>query len=127
MDAGDLGLPDFQRSFIWTPSDVVELLRTVARVWPCGTFLLQEGPQPFACKPITGAPALKAEPKLLVLDGQQRITALYNAVREKGKETYYVDTAQLAAADESYPFTGWSPDLLARAKAIVWIDSGRSA
>ena len=30
-------------------------------------------------------------------------------------------------ANLAYPFTGWSPDLLARAKAIVWIDSGRSA
>ena len=29
--------------------------------------------------------------------------------------------------DPQYPFTGWSPDLLARAKAVVWIDSGRSA
>ena len=35
--------------------------------------------------------------------------------------------AKAKLVQTKYPFTGWSPDLLARAKAIVSIDSGRSA
>lgn len=99
IDSGDLGLPEFQRSFIWGPTNVIDLLRTVARLWPCGTFLLQEGPQPFASKALEGAPALKARPRLLVLDGQQRLTALYHALRERSNDTYYVDMKKLAASD----------------------------
>ncbi len=99
VDAAELALPEFQRDFIWKPGDVVKLLQTVARQWPCGTFLLQEGPQPFASKPINRAPALNAQPKLLVLDGQQRLTALYHAIREKGQETYFVDIGKLRESE----------------------------
>lgn len=95
VDAAELGLPEFQRDFIWSPGDIVKLLQTVARQWPCGTFLLQEGPQPFACKPLDGAPSLRERTKLLILDGQQRLTGLYHAIREKGRETYFVDVKRL--------------------------------
>lgn len=95
IDSGDLGMPEFQRNFIWLPGNVVDLLRTVARQWPCGTFLLQNGPQPYACKPLQGARGLKTKLKLLVLDGQQRLTALFQAFRERGDETYFVDMKRL--------------------------------
>jgi hypothetical protein len=51
-DDGLLGLPEFQRNFIWKPKDIADLLRTVARDWPAGSFLLLEGPQEFAAKPL---------------------------------------------------------------------------
>jgi hypothetical protein len=98
VDAGDLGLPEFQRDFIWKPGDIIKLLQTIARQWPCGTFLLQEGSQELASKPLDGAPRLKQQPKLLVLDGQQRLTALYHAIRGQGHETYFVKMADLETA-----------------------------
>lgn len=92
VDKQKLGIPEFQRDFVWSPSQVAELLRTVARDWPCGTFLMQEGPQDlYACRAIEGAPSLRRAPTLIILDGQQRITALYHALRERGSEIYYVD------------------------------------
>lgn len=99
-DEGTLGIPEFQRPFIWRPPAIADLLRTVARSWPAGSFLLLKGPQDFACKPLRGAPPLIKEPTLLILDGQQRITALYQAFGDQAPETYYVDMMALLAAGE---------------------------
>ena len=65
-------------------------MRTIARSWPAGRFLLLEGPQDFLPKPIDGAPALVRSPKLLVLDGQQRVTSIYQVLREQAQESYYI-------------------------------------
>lgn len=99
-DAGTLGLPEFQRNFIWRPPAIADLLRTVARNWPAGSFLLLKGPQAFASKPLDGAPPLVKEPTLLVLDGQQRITALYQAFGDHSSETYFVDMRGLLEVGE---------------------------
>lgn len=48
-----------------------------------------EGPQEFACKALEGAPNLKT-PELLILDGQQRMTALYQALTDTADEVYYI-------------------------------------
>lgn len=99
-DEGTLGLPEFQRNFIWRPPAIADLLRTVARNWPAGSFLLLKGPQDFASKPLRGAPQLVKEPTLLILDGQQRITALYQAFGDQAPETYYVDMKALLKMGE---------------------------
>src|SRR5262249_29264657 len=94
LDAADketLGIPEFQRDFVWSPQQIAELIRTVARDWPCGAFLIEEPSEPlFACRAVDGAPRLRKPPTLIIVDGQQRITALYHALRERGDETYYV-------------------------------------
>lgn len=96
-----LGLPDFQREYIWRPPDVADLLCTVARDWPAGSFLLLAGPREFACKEVDGAPPLgNKDPTLLILDGQQRITALYQAFTGESREVYYVDIRALQEVGE---------------------------
>jgi len=125
-----LAIPEFQRDFVWTPSQIAELLRTVARDWPCGTFLMQESPRDqFACRAVDGAPTLRRTPSLVVLDGQQRLTALYHAVREKGDETYYITMREALAADEleddhvqykkTQRFRSLYPDLATEARSGV--------
>lgn len=92
IDSGEIALPEFQRDFIWQPPAIADLLRTVARQWPAGTFLVlevEDKPE-FAFKPLKGA-AKTRRPKILILDGQQRTTALYHALTERAGETYYVD------------------------------------
>jgi hypothetical protein len=93
-EQGALGLPEFQRNFIWRPPAVADLLRTVARNWPAGSFLLLEGPQDFACKSLEGAPPLGTA-TLLILDGQQRMTGLYQALRDQAQEMYYVEMTKV--------------------------------
>jgi uncharacterized protein with ParB-like and HNH nuclease domain len=79
--AGQLQLPDFQRSWVWKDDGLRALLASVSRSFPVGTSMtLQTGGEVnFKPRLIEGAPAASAsvEPDALVLDGQQRITSLY--------------------------------------------------
>ena len=131
IDSGEIALPEFQRDFIWQPPAVADLLRTVARQWPAGTFLvleIEDKPE-FAFKELKGAPKTD-NPKILILDGQQRTTALYHALTERAGETYFVDMGAIAEAGEfeddhlrflkTTRFARDYPDLeaLARAKIV---------
>jgi hypothetical protein len=102
IDAGEIALPEFQRDFKWKPPLVADMLRTVLRQWPPGTFLLLdvEGKPDFAIKGLDGAPPLAKRQRILILDGQQRSTAIYQALTNRADEVYFVDLGQVAAADE---------------------------
>lgn len=84
VDEGAIALPEFQRQYRWGDAEVRSLLATVLLGWPAGLLLLMEAPtdQFFAMRPIEGGPDLNVtEVRHLILDGQQRITALYEAFR----------------------------------------------
>ena len=94
IDAGDLALPEFQRDYKWPVDYRVELIRSLLRDWPIGTFLLLEQTKPKAllmARAIERAPKCKTKPRYLILDGQQRMTALYHAMRGIGGYVFYVD------------------------------------
>lgn len=101
IDNGRIALPEFQRDFEWRPPAVAELLLSIARRWPIGSFLLLEidDPPPFAIRQLADAPAPKS-PDRLILDGQQRSTAVYQAFGDHSKETYFVDLGRLAKDGE---------------------------
>lgn len=101
IEAGEIALPEFQRDFLWQPPAIADLLRTVARQWPAGTFLVLEvEDQPaFAFKALKNAPPT-TKPKILILDGQQRTTALFHALTDIAGETYFVDMGAIAQAGE---------------------------
>ena len=75
-------IPDFQREFEWKPWDIRELLRSIFLDYYIGSLLLWKGkPENFtalACEPLYGFNG-KADPSHIVLDGQQRLTAMYYA------------------------------------------------
>ena len=85
---GSLVVPDFQRSFVWEPEAVRELLVSVLGNYFIGSILiLQQFKEDsmFALRMIEGAndvnPSAQIQPFVKVLlDGQQRITALYYAI-----------------------------------------------
>jgi hypothetical protein len=105
IDTGRLALPEFQREFVWPPTKVVDLLDSVARGWPIGSVLILEGPQPFRPKRIDQSPPLGNDVRYFVLDGQQRITALYHAVADVSDVCYFVDFSALASGDRDSYFT----------------------
>ena len=112
---GDLQLPDFQRSWVWDEDRIKSLIASVSRAFPVGALMSLEtgGPVNFKPRPIEGAPddARKVNPQLLLLDGQQRMTSLYQvSLRSKVVETvtpkkkkvkrwFYIDIRK--ALDES--------------------------
>lgn len=95
---GKFGIPDFQRPFEWNPRDVLELIKSIFEDYYIGTLLLwkasRENVDYLSCAPIYGA---KDGTKYdhIVLDGQQRLSALYyalfspNSPFPKRKSKYY--------------------------------------
>lgn len=82
---GKLQLPDFQRSWVWAEDRIQSLIASVSRAFPIGALMtLASRPgdgEVFACRTIEGAPAAARQttPEHLLLDGQQRMTSLYQA------------------------------------------------
>lgn len=72
-------IPDFQREFEWEARDIRDLIRSIFRDYYIGSLLLWKGtPENFdalSCEPIYGHVG-SAGRELIVLDGQQRLTAL---------------------------------------------------
>lgn len=103
--SGAVALPDFQRDFVWEPNQVTELLDSVSHGWPIGSLLLLEGPQPFGLKPLHSGPKVSKETtKYYLLDGQQRVTALFHALSDASEYVYYVDLADLEGDEDGLIF-----------------------
>lgn len=97
----DLALPDFQRSFVWDPGATRELVISVMRSFPAGTLLLmQGGASVFAPRCVEGAPELGSPPSHLILDGQQRMTSLYQAFTGSGTHRYFMNLRELIDGDD---------------------------
>lgn len=81
IDEGRLQLPDFQRDYVWNDDDVRQLIASVAKGYPVGALLTLEAGGPVNFKPrlLAGVPAKEVQPTELLLDGQQRMTSLYQA------------------------------------------------
>ncbi len=79
---GRFVIPDFQREFEWKPWDIRELLRSIFLDYYIGSLLLWKGKaENFAalsCEAVYGYEG-NGKPEYIVLDGQQRLTAIYYA------------------------------------------------
>jgi len=89
---GELQLPDFQRSWVWDEDRIKSLIASVSRAFPIGALMTLEtgGDVDFKPRPVEGAPtsAQNEKPQSLLLDGQQRMTSLYQVtLRGKVVET----------------------------------------
>ena len=75
---GDLLLPEMQRRYVWTSTRVRDLLDSLYRGYPSGTILVWETDDHIETRGLsveaTADPTISR--KLLLLDGQQRITSL---------------------------------------------------
>jgi hypothetical protein len=91
-----MALPDFQRSFVWDPGATRELVVSIIRSFPAGSLLLLKGgAKVFAPRAFEEAPPLDATPAYLVLDGQQRLTSLYQAFVGRGNHRFFLNLREL--------------------------------
>ena len=80
---GKIQLPDFQRSWVWDEERIKGLLASISQAFPVGALMTLEvkrgAADTFARRPIQGADAVVGDgaPDQLLLDGQQRMTSLY--------------------------------------------------
>ncbi|MBM3212717.1 DUF262 domain-containing protein [Candidatus Poribacteria bacterium] len=77
-----IALPNFQRKWVWEPHMINDLIISVAYRYPAGSLLtMPVTTSSFGLHPFEGSgDKLKDNPSLMVLDGQQRLTSLYQAL-----------------------------------------------
>ena len=91
---GKIGLPDLQRPFVWTDNKVRDLFDSMLKGYPIGYIMLWESPVDYSDKKASIGQNAKMfeDPKELVIDGQQRLTALVAAMYGvKVKDKNYQD------------------------------------
>jgi hypothetical protein len=104
---GNIQLPDFQRSWVWDEDRIKSLIASVSRAFPVGALMTLDtgGEVNFKPRPVEGAPAeaKSNRPQSLLLDGQQRMTSLYQVTlrgkvvetvtpkKKKVKRWFYID------------------------------------
>jgi hypothetical protein len=90
---GQVRLPRFQRYEVWGHGEITSLMESVFRGLPSGaTLVLQVGKkEPFVSRQITGAPDPTKRCLEHLLDGQQRLTALWKSLHDLYEDrTYFV-------------------------------------
>lgn len=80
IHVGEIGLPDIQRPFVWPRSKVRDLLDSMYRGFPIGYLLFWENGYPDAHR-VIGTGGKQKMPRLLIVDGQQRLTSLYAVIK----------------------------------------------
>ena len=115
---GDYVVPDFQREFEWEPWDICELIRSIFLDYHIGSLLLWKGKDrafdALSCEPLYGADGSNNR-DLIVLDGQQRLTALHYVFfapdkrlpRRKRPAVYYVHIDKFANEEYDDAFEYW--------------------
>jgi len=89
---GQVLLPRFQRHEAWTHREVASLLESVLRGLPTGAALTLDigDVPPFHARPIVGAPEPTERVSEHLLDGQQRLTALWRALHDDYDDRTYL-------------------------------------
>lgn len=78
---GRIGLPDLQRPFVWKDNKVRELLDSMMKGYPIGYIMLWASPEDYENTGYIGKnDKIYKQPDDLVIDGQQRLTALLAAM-----------------------------------------------
>ena len=129
---GILQLPDFQRSWVWDEDRIKSLIASVSRSFPVGALMTLEAGGPVSFKPRTveGAPpeSRRVPPRSLLLDGQQRMTSLYQVTirgevvetvtpkKKKVKRWFYFDIRKALdpTADREEAIVGFPADRVIR-------------
>jgi hypothetical protein len=111
---GETQLPDFQRGWVWDDQHIRSLIASLSKSYPIGAVMfLEAGGVPFKPRLFEGVTLQPTPtPRILVLDGQQRLTSMYLALRsgksvktktEKGDEihrVYFFDMAKCLDPNE---------------------------
>jgi len=99
---GRAQLPEFQRGWVWPDRNIASLLASISVGYPAGTLMMLRtgGDVRFKLRPIEGAaPPPDTHPERLILDGQQRMTSLFQAL-SSGSPVQTQDVRK-------HPVAGW--------------------
>jgi len=77
---GEIGLPDIQRPFVWKNAKVRDLFDSMYKGYPVGYLLFWQNGLAADTRTI-GTDTKQKPPRLVIVDGQQRLTSLYAIVK----------------------------------------------
>lgn len=77
---GEIGLPDIQRPFVWKNAKARDLFDSMYKGYPVGYLLLWQNALIPGTRAI-GSESKQKPPRLVIVDGQQRLTSLYAVVK----------------------------------------------
>jgi len=80
IDLGEIGLPELQRPFVWLNSKVRDLFDSMYKGFPVGYLLFWANGIGNGHRQI-GTDEKQKVPRLLIVDGQQRLTSLYAVIK----------------------------------------------
>lgn len=97
VEQGYTQLPEFQRSWVWDDKKICKLIESLTSGFPMGALMFLEyggDSVKFKYRLFTGVDKTKNEitPNVLVLDGQQRLTTLYQVLKSKQATETRIDT-----------------------------------
>jgi hypothetical protein len=99
---GQLELPEFQRGWVWPDRHIASLVASISQGYPVGAVMMLRtgGDIRFKQRPVEGAtPPARTQVERLILDGQQRLTSLFQALLlDKPVQTQDV---------RKHPISGW--------------------
>lgn len=81
IELGEIGLPDIQRPFVWKNAKVRDLFDSMYKGFPIGYFLFWQNGLTDDSRAI-GMDYKQKVPRLLIVDGQQRLTSLYAVLKD---------------------------------------------
>lgn len=130
LKSGQFVIPDFQREFEWKPWDVQDLMRSIFQDYYIGSLLLWKGKdenfESLSCEDIYGYEGTRNDRQHIVLDGQQRLTAMYytfvapdvSMPQRTNRYIYYIRVDSFMADEHEneeafqYYWTRWGVNLL---------------
>ena len=107
IETGKIQLPEFQRNWRWDDEHILSLIASISQKFPVGAVMMLKngGSVRFEKRRIAGTKSKldKVIPDILILDGQQRLTALFQSLisgqtvntldskKKKVQRWYYLD------------------------------------
>jgi hypothetical protein len=82
IENGRVRLPPFQREFVWAPAKVVELMDSIYKGFPIGSFFYWKADRKYVTlfrdiESLSLGPPAQDQELFFILDGQQRLTSIW--------------------------------------------------
>ena len=105
---GNIALPDIQRPFVWSAAKTRDLFDSMYRGYPVGTLMFWETGAEVGTRQVGGDQEQRVA-KLLIVDGQQRLTSLFAVLTGSAVLTKNFDERRIRLAfrpsDETFEVT----------------------
>ncbi len=97
IELGEIGLPNIQRPFVWKNAKVRDLFDSMYRGYPVGYLLFWQNGSTDDVR-LIGVDQKQKPPRLLIVDGQQRLTSLYAVTNgiPVVRENFKAETIEIA-------------------------------